>query len=253
MQIPRINEGFTDIYGNYYDKISEIAYKKGELFNNAGRYITESDRNDTMFGDNLTIGSYLYQSYYNEKRYHKISKCFADITTNELSEARLIQKLRELQDKIKLTTFPYGVITLDGKVIGQTGKFYYDEITILDYIKINKPINPFLVYKKVLDVLKEMSDNGIIYIDVNPNNFMLNPNSDKIKIHTIDFEPERIRFDCENAINYLFENYKCMINYLNGLQKIDKQVGLFCNNEDFDDCYKQLEDMNKKYIKSLIR
>ena len=109
--IPRINQGFTNLNGTYFDKVKEVAFKKGELIGNLGTFVAETKREKSIWQEeeNYSDGVYIYQSLNDPHIAYRIYKCFADYGYNGENDDILIQKLLERQDAIKLSKFPIGV------------------------------------------------------------------------------------------------------------------------------------------------
>lgn len=257
VKIPRTQNVFTNTKGITFDNVREIAYKKGELVNNLGKFIAETEHEPSLFfGEDISLesGVYIYQTYNNPNVAYRIYKEFADFGFNGYGDDVLIQKLVDRQKNIFLSKFPTGVVTLDGKIIGQEIPYYHSSILLLectiDNFNNNNPIN---VYKKVLEILKELSDNGITYLDVHSKNFMLDLSSTNEKIDIIDFDSQYIVFDDNNSrvMKQLFANYRKMINSLNERYGIFDTVNSFLEVSSFDDAFEQLEEMNKKLIRRL--
>lgn len=253
--IPRINKSFTNIYGETFDNVSEIAYKSGELIGNLGRYVTETvPSTDNFFikTDNLLSGVYIYQSDKEPNVAYRIYKEFADYGFNGYRDDKLISKLVTKQRDIQLAKFPEGVITLDGRIIGQKIPFFEDHITLLDYsLKEKKEQNPIKIYQQVLEIIKEMYKNGILYMDNHPGNFLLNEKTKDINVEIIDFEDNYIRFDdIDRGSKYMvLDNFKEMVNFLNTNFSIIEKAGEFKNIRSFDEGFNQLHDMSKKLVK----
>lgn len=249
--IPKINTGFTNDRGTYYDKVREIAYQKGELFGNLGVFVTETEYiSNCIFDDtkNPTRGVYIYQSYSNPEIAYRIYKAFADCGFDGYEDDKLIQKLSERQKNINLSKFPTGVVTLSGKIIGQEIPYYANDITLFEFFNKYKNINPIKIYYAVLEILNELYYNGIIYLDTHPKNFMINLLNEYPSVDIIDFEYSRIIFDDDSEVyrKLLFCNYKIMVNKLNEMLGITDIVGKFSETQSFDDTYHQLSVMKKK-------
>ena len=244
--IPKINSGFTNIKGEHFNKVREIAYKKGELMGNVGIFKAETKHsNDFFCGDDLEEGVYVYQTFNNPKIAYRIYKSFADYNFNGFMDDKLIQNLLERKDGIVLTEFPTGVVTLEGRIIGQEIPYYEKGITLNKYFKENKVSNSFDIYLQVLNIIKEMFDHGIIYLDNHSGNYLIDLNDESV--HAIDFDSAFIRF--EDALTYrkqLFENYKSMINKLNILNETYEKVGRFEEVDNFSDAYNQIYTLRKK-------
>lgn len=251
--VPKICEGFTNRKGIHYDRVREIAYRHGELAGNLGTFVAETKHENNMFFDsshNLVNGVYIYQSYFDPLVAYRIYKSFADYGFNGYNDDRLVQILRERQENINLSKFPTGVVTLDGSIIGQEIPYFPNKITLYKLFLEHKKISPIKIYRAVLDVLNEMYDNGIIYLDNHPKNFMVDP-TDPASVDVIDFDETYVKFDddSETLRRQLFDNYKVTVDGLNQICGIDSLVGKFESTSTFEDAYKQLGDMEKRLVR----
>ena len=61
-----------------------------------------------------------------------------------------------------------------------------------------------MLYNKVLNIIDELLDNGILYLDIHENNFLVN---DDLDVKLIDFESSSVIFDRISA-NDKIECYK---------------------------------------------
>lgn len=252
--IPNIKQGFTNQNGKSFDKIREISYKKGELSGNLGILVADTgvkggSDSDSFFSDN--DGVLIYQSRTNPFVAYRIYRAYAEYGFNGCGDDKLIQALMERQPGVLLTKFPTGVVTFEQRIIGQEIPYYPNDITLARFLELYKNVNPLKIYRTVLKVLKEMYDNGIIYLDIHPGNFMLNPNLPDIKINTIDFDETYIKIDNFTAYNKerFFYNYKTMIDKSNKLAGLDNKLSSFLTTNNFDDTYGQLDAMEKTLLK----
>lgn len=228
-----------------YDKVKEIILKKVDLIYNLGKYITETQHENNFFDDHLiTTGVYIYQSYNNPNIGYRIYKEFANQGFNGYNDEKIIQQLQEKQQKIHLTTFPTGVVTLDNKIIGQEIPYYYDSMTLYEYFKKYNVSNPFQIYLVILDALKELYDEQILYLDVHYKNFMINPTN--LKINIIDFDEVYLKFEYyKTYIESMFLNLKKMIDSLNKMSNISDDI-VFLQTDNFEDSFYQVKQMQKK-------
>ena len=215
--IPLIKDNYVNSNGEYFCNVREIAYKKGELIGNLGVLVAETgyEKDDFIGNYGMTLeGSYIYQTYNNPTIAYKIYKEFADYGFNGYKDDILIQKLQSVKSNIDLTKFPTGVVTLDGRIIGQEIPYYDNAITLLDYVKKASVDNRINVYIKILKILQELFKNGILYLDIHPKNFMVNADNDNINL--IDFDSDFICFDTDDKhmMDNLFKNFMMMIEYL---------------------------------------
>ena len=77
---------------------------------------------------------------------------------------------------------------------------------------VNKKDNIVLLLQDIFKILEDLYNNGIIYTDVNPGNFVLYQNEIKI----IDFDPDYLFYD-DNDNYYLKKmlvNYQTLVNYV---------------------------------------
>lgn len=241
-----IKKGFTNINGIYYPEVRKIAYSKEDLYGNLGILVNQSSKEANDFYDPNDIdrldGVYIYQTYHNPNVAYRIYREFADYKFNGYQDDRLINALQEKQDKIKLTEFPSGVVTVNGYIIGQEIPYYPNYQTLLEFIKNNPNKEKLLkIYKRIIMIQKELYDNGIIYTDVYGKNYMVNKDLD---IKLIDFEANRTIINDMNKyyINASFNSLKNMINTLNELMKIDYY---FKETLDYDNALEQIDIMKK--------
>lgn len=252
-KIPKISNTFTNIKGEIFTNVREIAYKTGELCGNLGKFITETQYGPSLFfEDDLEMGVYIYQTYTNPNVAYRIYKTFAEYKFNGYDDDILIQKLIERSKDISLTNFPTGVVTLEGRIIGQEVPFYPNS-KVIPAIDINKLTdnNPVIIYKKILNALKELSDNGIAYLDIHDKNFMVDISSNS-KVNIIDFDLNYMKFDEESKLRIQEQlyNYRRMIDALNKRFNIIDITGTTEPIYTFDEAYELLDDMNKKiYMK----
>ena len=250
--IPKVNEGFINIFGQKFDNVREIAFKKNELYGNLGKYVTE-----TIYEENMLVnlsgiktdGVYIYRSNFDPFVAYRIYKCYADYGYNGEQDDKLIQELSLKKENIKLAQFPMGVVTLEGRIIGQEIPFFPYDITLFELFSRYKNLDVIKIYKAVLDVLNELYQNGIAYLDNHAKNFMINPlllNDSKIDI--IDFDYKRVVFDDYSPVfrKQLLENYRCMIIKLNQLQQIETTI---LKTDDFDDTFSQLDEVEERLVK----
>ena len=246
LSVPKIGKGFVNKNGDIFPDVREIAFLSGQLNGNLGKLVAESNKCSHNYFVDSDIGVYIYKSSKPCVGY-RIYKCFADYGFNGYRDEVLIQSLSERSKNIKSVSFPMGVVTLDGRVIGQEIPFFSCSCTLYDFINSNLNINPTIYYKLVLKSIKEMYDNGIIYSDLHSNNFMVY--LCKLGIEVIDFELSHIKFDdfSVNSRIDLLERYKRMIINLNSIIGIDYDLISVDNFNDMDD---QLYNMNKVLKKS---
>lgn len=177
----------------YTGEISDIAYLRKKAGNRVFIYQDKLDRN---------IGYRIYQD----------SNVINYNPATHLEEANLIQKLHEYGKNVKKTIFPYGVVTKNGNVIGQAMPYYYNEISLTDAARDGN--NPYTLFLEALDLIKELYDNGIIYIDIHGGNFLLTPTGLKL----IDFEKEAIAFKDEDMAD--IAEGQMILDFVNMVKKV---------------------------------
>ena len=242
--IPKVKQGFTDNKGNFYPNIREIAYEQGKTYGSFGTYIGESGRK--LFSDDEMIsGAYVYRSFIDPSKVYKIYKDFLNYQFYYDMDAKFISELQERSKNIKLSKFPTGVVTVDGKVIGSEVPFV-DGITLKEYAVNNtKNILPTKIYIQTLDVLKELYINKIYYLDIHSKNFIIKDNS----VNLIDFEDLFIRMDnvTVSEQKLIFIYLKKMLEELNNSFGISDKIGTI---DDFDDAYEKVYKLEESLIKS---
>ena len=154
----------------YNGKIRNIGYLK----NNATKRVEiYQDKKD------LTQGYRIYKDY-------NIVKHEPYLHQDDLG---LIKNLHIYGKNVQKTTFPYGVVTLDKAVIGQIIPYYDNSVSLLKMLS-NSSLNVYTWFLKAYEIIQELYDNDIIYIDIHGNNFLVLNNELKI----IDFEPGAVYF-----------------------------------------------------------
>lgn len=243
--LPLINDSYVNPNGVYFSHVREIAYKKGELIGNLGVLVAETgyEKDDFIGNYGMTLeGSYIYQTYNNPNIAYKIYKEFADYGFNGYKDDVLIQKLQSVKSNIDLTKFPTGVVTLDGRIIGQEIPYYDNAITLLDYVKKASVDNRINAYIKILKILQELFKNGILYLDIHPKNFMVNADNDNINL--IDFDSDFICFDTDDKhmMDNIFKNFMMMIEYLEDDMNMNFNLDYI---ETFDDGIEKIMKLKK--------
>ena len=115
---------------------------------------------------------------------------------------------------VKLTKFPYGLIRYNEKIAGQIIPYFNKRSqTLSSYLWTNKDVNIFEVFLKIYDILKELYDNGLIYVDVKSDNFMVQNH----QINLIDFDYNYIKEVDDHKfihIKHQVENFCFMLEWL---------------------------------------
>lgn len=198
-------EEYIDEEGRKYNNVKEFSYSKKEILNEFDDLVLQTYKyTEEVFYDDEVDGIYLYRNKINPNYAYKIYKHFTYPTfISRLEDALLIEKCEEIKENVKLTNFPTGVITVDGKIIGTELPFYSNSLTAKKYFKKNNITNPYSIYIKMLKILRELYENNFIYLDVHGENFMIDVSTGTVNL--IDFEYNHILFEDIN------DKYKVMI------------------------------------------
>lgn len=237
-----INNDFVDKYGHKYDGVIEKAFKSEEL-KHIGIFLHQTEREKSVFGKQNCV--YIYQDRENENLGYRIYDEYADYGFNGYGDAKLISNFNKIRDNVKLTDLPMGVVTSDGNIIGQIIPYYPNCESVYDYTKRTKNINVIKYYKEMINILKELCDNGMIYVDTHAKNYLIVKNGIKLidfDSSYIDFSDSRFKYD---SMIYTFIE---MIKILNGLIGVNFDIN---NNlvRDLQDIEEVVEEMEKKLVK----
>lgn len=222
-----IIEGFTNSRGEKFPLIENYSFESWDEFRNTPKTFVAKTTNNLCeeFGDNDEDGMHIW--YLNDdptigfRVYSECGYC-TYMYTNFESDAKFLQKLQEYQPKIKLSEFPYGVISVQNKVIGQVMKFYHKYKTLLETFHNNKIMTieeAYNIYFQIIEILTELQENGIIYNDPHTRNFMYNLDSKDVR--AIDFEHGRLKFD-GYTIDSMVNNLQITLNRLNEMLNISE-------------------------------
>lgn len=201
------------IKNNYKEyNIREIAFDNpDEDFFNIGKYIASSKGNQLLkangFSDEDDFGFNIYISNYDSSKKLKIYR-----TDNKLTykyyyhhDDRFIAKLQVIQPNVKYTEFPTGVVTMDNKIIGIEEPFYSNVDTFLKELKDGMDKEDALYYiHQMLDIISELYNNGIIYCDLHPDNFLVD--KENKLLHLIDFDEKYVFFRNEEKTNSSYQD-----------------------------------------------
>lgn len=251
---PLIRTGFTNIYGQHFSNIREIAYKEGDYLNIGIPVTASHEENNNKFISDAPVYStmYIYQDRNNPYVGYRIYGDYADYHFNGNGDDRLISNLQEKQSSVLLTKFPTGVVTRGGYIIGQEMPFFPNSKTLDEHLKECNVSEIFALYKKILFILKELYSNEIIYVDVHPGNFLVTPNS---KVELIDFD-NSVHFDIKDdkvkniITKNMIENLYLTINHLTKrFCNVDSLLPNDKMSHDFDNIMEQLEEKEKQLTK----
>ena len=194
--------------------------------------------------EDLDDGTLICQSTVDENVGYRIDLGYNNMFTDIQSSARTINYLQSLQPSIKLTEFPYGVITRENRVVGEVMPFYPNSVDILDYIGATSDKNILSVYKQVLMILKEMHENGILYCDIHGGNFVVNDKSGNPVVRAIDFEGIFLSFSRERQYGDYAIN-----SHLNNLRRLLNNIKKVIKSQDVQDSLTSMTDDYEKSIK----
>lgn len=159
--------------------------------------------------------------------------------------------------KIKLTDFPTGIVTISDfpfeynkkniqRVIGQEIIYYENHIAIGKLFQKDPNIDQVKIYIDILNILKELFQNGIYYGDIHGGNFVCDKTGKSVKL--IDFEDHWIKIDNmdSNDLKKTYETLKRLILILNNYNKNDISSSILKTNtfEELDEC------LNNIYMKT---
>lgn len=253
----KIYFGFINRYGEKFDNIRNIAFKIEQSYD-FGTLKDETMRSMATFFESYDTsqeGVFIYQTDYDPNKALRIFKRFKEPNEEGILEDRLVSKLLRKQPNIKNTDFPTGVVTLDGRVIGQEIVFYPDALDMNEYYSngiSDKLMLPTKAYLKIINNLQELYDNGILYLDIHNKNFMLLDNGE-VKI--IDFEHMEMSIDYidKTYIDRMISNLRMMFIRTNRLAGIEETLGKIPRFENLYQASDVINDMDYKLERVLRR
>lgn len=236
----RISETYTNRQGIIFPHVKELRFNENE-FLKLGKFIVQTSHNlkfanKSSFCDDLgDTGVLIYQDEDDKDMGYRLDLEFNNIYFDDQMCARKIEKLQELQPQIQKTQFPYGVITREGRVIGEIMPFYPNSENICEYLSNRDAINVLEIYKQVLGILSELMDNGILYRDIHKKNFLVNSVGIPV-VHVIDFDTQYTeigRFS-KSDIDSMLSNLKRLLVELQALVKEQERIELSKMTLDFE-------------------
>ena len=245
-----IRKQFTNIHGICYPLVREVAFDNGEYVN-LGKPVTAShgeNNTDKLISDDKIFDTmYIYQNVDNPTIGYRIYSDYADWHFNGHSDDKLIQNLQERQEGVKLTSFPTGVVTKNGYIIGQEIPFFPNHSTLDIFLKTCSIGEAISLYKQLLVIFKELYINGITYTDIHAGNFMVNNN---FKIELIDFDEKYVLFDKKEKLQPMIVHLYTMINSLSSFTyKIPSLLDTQKISFDFDNIMEELDKKEKVLVK----
>lgn len=250
MNIPRVEMGFTNTNGEHFDNIRNIIYGDG-IFTLGKRLYVPSEYTDNFSGDDRTYYDVeIYQSVFDEDKAFRLYSSMNEYKFNGNRDDRLISRLLERQPNVKKTKFPTGIITRNGLIIGQE-TYFIEGVSLFEYVLENDwreiDLLPSEIYLKVIEIMKELYDNGIYYFDGHAKNYIVNKN----QVNLIDFDNSYLDFHTNNdrinnyCLKRSFEVYRELVKVINELWGIKHLVGE-CKARNYDEAYEEIDVMTKK-------
>ena len=192
-----------DRFGLYYfDELS-----KGNEITFPPSLTKKDTKNKSKFYELLTIKNYLIKYSKKELNYKEIYK--------------MLKLFLEAQSIITLTDLPIAYYQEKERLKGIIVPYYQNSISLYQIIKNNslndlhkyyhhdndKTHNLYLLLNDILNILEELTNNNIIYLDTNASNFIIENNQIKL----IDFEPQYLKYESN------FENIKRLLSSFDDL------------------------------------
>jgi len=181
---------------------------------------TEKELQNAIKGKYVASGSeasvYKYKKYIAIRLYDIEENIYCPLSGNLLGKPlceTMIKNLHVYKNNIKLSSFPLGIVKVNGVVVGQLIKYYNNSISLTDFFKSSPSVDPIPYYLKCLDILEELALNHICYEDVHGGNFLIVGN----KLRLVDYSDHRVKIN-ENyhGLYYnMFQNFNSMVNRLN--------------------------------------
>lgn len=240
-----IRKGFVSKTGKYLDNILDVNFSDFNDFrNNLGEFITQSSGDLGPFfkpDDEESSGVYLYRTKIDSSLAFRIYKDVSYLNLgSSLSWAvshaddMLVSKLQERQKNVFLTDFPLGVVTIGNCVVGQLIYYYFNSFTVIDTLLKEQNLLATKYYIGILEVLKEMAEQEIIFGDAHFRNFVILPDSDVIK--PIDFEPGDVLVP-DNNQQRMVSVFKSSVNDMNRKLEVDFELS---KPNSIDECMEEL-------------
>lgn len=190
---------FTNKIHKSYD-VDNYVIDKDYVFDKSKIFFEDSNTLIYVIGDRLGF---------------KIDKSLLNKERQSYNIEEMVSGLVLRQDNIKLTDFPVGVVSCKRRCIGQVIRLYKDYYPLKDIVN-NDNIN--ILYDKVIAIIEELLNNGIMYSDIHENNFLVNNNLD---VKLIDFESSCVSFNniSPNDKIFCYSKIKSMFDKLNTLNE----------------------------------
>lgn len=180
---------------------------------------TEEELKNAIKGNYVASGSeasvYKYKKYIAIRLYDIEENIYCPLSGNILGKPlceSMIKNLHVYKDNIKLSSFPLGVVKVNGVVVRQLIKYYNNSISLTDFFKSSPSVDPIPYFLKCLDILEELALHNICYEDVHGGNFLIVGN----KLRLVDYSDHRIKINQDYPGLYynMFQNFNPMVNSL---------------------------------------
>lgn len=190
---------FTNKIHKSYD-VDNYVIDKDYVFDKSKIFFEDSNTLIYVIGDGLGF---------------KIDKSLLNKERQSYNIEEMVSGLVLRQDNIKLTDFPVGVVSCKKRCVGQVIRLYKNYYPLKDIVN-NDNIN--ILYDKVIAIIEELLNNGIMYSDIHENNFLVNNNLD---VKLIDFESSCVSFNniSPNDKIFCYSKIKSMFDKLNTLNE----------------------------------
>lgn len=145
---------------------------------------------------------------------------------NEYRNKKMLKNLQINQDKFNDIDFPVAYFIDKKKVVGTVVPYYKgsESLKVLSNVYKLEKLKEFYNHSdgevsnliemclEVLELIKHMYDENIIYTDINAGNFIVYNNTIKV----VDFEPSYVHFkkNKNNYLSLLLSNYNLLVNYI---------------------------------------
>ena len=193
--ILNIENGFTNKIYKSYD-IDNYVINKDFLFDKSNVFFEDCNTLIYDIGNGLGF---------------KIDKGLFNRVRQSYNIEEMISSLVLRQGNVMYTDFPIGVVSCNRRCVGQVIKLYKDYVCLYDVVNDD---NLGLLYNKVLCIIDELLNNGILYLDIHEHNFLVSADLD---VKLIDFESSCVIFDrfsvsdkikCYEKIKNMFDRLK---------------------------------------------
>lgn len=201
---------------------------------NGLHYFDESDKGNQIF---YTLPTSRYKKTNNSYFYKLLTlkDYIIKYSKKEINKDDYLQMLKifqEIKDEITLTDFPIGYYEEKGIFKGIVIPYYQNSISLLQVTE-NKTLddlfkyyhhdddklhNLYVLLNNILDILEELQNSSISYLDSNPSNFLIKDNQIKL----IDFDPKYIYYGLNNKnISATLSRFDDLVFFLHLNLKLD--------------------------------